>query len=372
MRYNFNFELISKPCFQRICQLIPFENVISLTLSDEDTTRGQISLFLSLSPIEKFIRLQSLTLLQIDDIHLNTFINYIIKSSLKSLSISIQTLHIHKNITSPSLLSLAIAHHTLQNLSLNIGLKDWKDIQWPINHTLRYLRIVNSITLKYFCLILQNSPNLQTLVLKEINTDDNNDKIIPIPFKQLTSLTFEDGCIEINKLEQCLSLTPSLTYLKLTGTGTLFNSSFDGFQWEKIIRTKLHFLKKFEFFCYILTYSNYHSRHIENLINSFRTSFWLDEIHCFITCDYITNSRKIILYTLPICNTHFVYHIDLKKISLSNFTTRINDTDMDGVQQLDLHMTKDMKILSIGQVISYWIDFHFFKTMVYIVKFHYF
>jgi len=79
-------------------------------------------------------------------------------------------------------------------------------------------------------------------------------------------------------------------------------------------------------------------------MKSFQTPFWLDKIHCFITCDYITNSRKIMLYTLPICNTHFVYHIDLKKISLSNFTTRISDSDMNYVQRLDLHMTKDIKI----------------------------
>jgi len=355
-RYNFNFKSISKPNFQFICQLIPFENVISLILSDEDKTRGQIQLFLSLFQIEQFIRLQSLTLLQIDDIHLNIFLNYIITSSLKSLSISIQTFHVRKDTILPSLLSSAIAHHTLQNLYLNIGLRDWNDIQWPINHTLRYLRIVNSITFKYFCRILQNSPSLQTLVLKEINTDDSEDNISLTTFKQLTSLTFADGRIEINKLEQCLSLTPSLTYLKLIGNLTLFNSSFDGFQWEKIIQTKLRLLKKFEFFFCILTYSNYRSRNIEILMDSFRTSFWLDKIHCFITCDYIANSRQIMLYTLPICNTHFLYHIDYKKISLSNFTTRINDTDMDYIQKLELHITKDMKI----QVIFISEDFSFF------------
>jgi hypothetical protein len=169
----------------------------------------------------------------------------------------------------------------------------------------------------------------------------------------LTSLTFEEGRIEINKLEQCLSLTPSLTYLKLIGNGTLFNSSLDGFQWEKLIQTKLRVLKKFEFFFCILTCSNYRSRNIEILMNLFRRPFWLDEMHCFIICDYITNSRKIMLYTLPICSTHFVYHVDLKKISLSNFTTRINDIDMDNVQQLNLHITKNMKPLSTEQVISY-------------------
>ena len=50
-------------------------------------------------------------------------------------------------------------------------------LQWPINRTLSYLRIINSITFKQFCLILQHSLSLKTLVLKDINTDDNEDNI---------------------------------------------------------------------------------------------------------------------------------------------------------------------------------------------------
>ncbi|CAF3335523.1 unnamed protein product [Rotaria sp. Silwood1] len=343
-RYNFNFKSIAKPYFHFICQLIPFENVISLTLSDEDETRGQIQLFLSLYHIEKFIRLQSLTLLQISEVHLNIFSNYIITSSLKSLSITTQIVHADENAT-PSLLSSTIAHHTVENLHLSIWTKDWIDIKWPINCTLHYIRIANSITLKQFCIILQNSPNLRTLVLKEIGIDDNEASIHTKPFRQLTSLTFENGLIETNILEQCLSLTPLLTYLKLTGTGSLFSSSFDGFQLEKLIR-KINSLKKFELFLHILTYYDYRSRNVELLMKSFRTSFWLDNMNCFITCDYIINSHKLMLYTLPICTTRFMYHTDLKKISSSNFTTQSNENDMDNVEKLQLQLTKDLNILS--------------------------
>lgn len=349
-RYNFNFKSISKPSFQFICGFIPFENVIQLTLSDDDKTRGEIKLFLSLYNIEQFTRLEALTLLYIDDIYFKPFLNYILTSSVKSLSISIPTIHVRRDKNLSNLLRSALTHRTIRNLYLNIGLNDWNDIQWPMNRTLRYLRIVNSITLKHFSLILQYSPNLEALVLKEISTDQNEESISSLPFKQLRLLTFEDGRIEMNKLEQCLSLTPSLIYLKLIGNGTLFNSSFDGYQWEKLIQTKLRLLKNFQFFFSILTYSNYYSRNIEILINSFQTTFWLDKIHCYITCDYIPNSRKIMLYTLPICNTHFVLPIDIKKISLSNFTTRINDSDMHSVQQLTISLTKHIKTLLIEDV----------------------
>jgi hypothetical protein len=234
---------------------------------------------------------------------------------------------------------------------LSIWPRDWNDLEWPINRTLRYLRITDSITLKQFCVILQHSLSLKTLVLKEIGTDEKGDDIHSPLFKQLTSLTFEDGRIEFPKLEQCLSLTPSLIYLKVSGNGNLFNSSFDGLQWEKLIQTKLDLLKKFEFFFCILTYSNYRSRNAELLMNSFRTKFWCNEIHCSINCDYIINSRKVLLYSLPICNTHFVYYTHLKKISFSNSMIKINENDMKYVQHLELQLTKDMNLISIEKVI---------------------
>ena len=350
-RYDFNFKSIAKPHLYFICQLIPFENVVSLTLSNEDKTRGQIQLFLSLCHIEQFIRLKSLSLLQIEDVHLSIFLNSIFTSSLQSLSISTQTVQPNQNATA-SLLSSAVAHRSLENLYLNILPKDWDHAEWPVHHTLRYLRTVNTITLKHFCSILQHFINLHTLVIKEINSDDDGQNICANVFPQLTSLIFEDSRIQINTIERCLSSTPSLTYLKLMGSGSSFHSSFEGFRWEKVIQEKLTLLKKFEFFFRISMHGNYLSRGIELLMKSFQSPFWLDDIHCFINCDYIVNSRRIMLYTLPICSTSFVYHTDLKKISLSNFTTRINEADTDYVQQLELKLTRDVNSQSKGQVIN--------------------
>ena len=126
-RYNFNFKSIAKPLFRIICRLIPFENVIALTLSDEDKTRGQIKLFLSLYNIEQFARLESLTLLEIDYDYLNSFLKYIVSSSVKSLSISVPPMHTSQK-TSPQLLSSVVVHHTLKNLYMSIGEKEWHQI----------------------------------------------------------------------------------------------------------------------------------------------------------------------------------------------------------------------------------------------------
>lgn len=358
-RYRLDLSSISQAHFRLICQLIPMDNVISLILSDEDRTRGQIQLFLSLCSFDQLTRLQSLTLLQIDDTRLNIFLPYILTSSLQTLSITLQTFQSEKNLSSNNSLTSAIAHQTLRNLYLNIGLKTWNDLSWPNYCSLHYLRLVNSLTLKHLCLILDHSPCLKTLVLKEISTDNTEDIGQFSPFKQLTSLIFEDGHIQIAKLDQCLALTPSLTYLKLIGDGTFFDWSFDGFQWETILQTRLPFLKHLQFFFSILTYSNYRSSKIDNLIHTYRTAFWLDQLHCSIMCDHISNSRKILLYTLPVCQHHFVYYTDWKKTSRSNFFNRINGNDMDYVRQLEMNLTKDMKIHRMEQVSSFLMDYSF-------------
>ena len=345
-RYRLNMTSISRGHFRWICQLISMENVIALILSDEDQTRGQIQFFLSLCSLEQLTRLQSLTLLQIDHTRLNIFLQHIITCPFRTLSITLQTFQPERNPSTISVLSSAIAHPTLEILSLDIGLKNWNDLSWPDYCTLRYLRIVNSITLDYLCLILGHSPCLKTLVLKEI-TIDNEDEIQSIgPFRQVTSLIFEDGQIQILKLDQCLSLMPSLTYLKLIGNGTFFDWSFDGFQWQTILQTRLPSLKHLQFFFNILTSNNYRPSKIDNLISSYQTAFWLETLQCSITCEHIRNSQKILLYTHPIRQKHFVYYPNAKKTSRSNFLTRTNVNDMDDVQQLEVTLTKDMNPLS--------------------------
>ena len=61
-RYKIDLSLISKPRFDLICRLIRPENVLSLTLSNDKETPGQISLFLSSVKIQKFTHLRHLTL----------------------------------------------------------------------------------------------------------------------------------------------------------------------------------------------------------------------------------------------------------------------------------------------------------------------
>jgi len=93
--YRLNFKSILKSNFDLICRQIKPDQVLSLTLSDDDDTPGQSELFLSYFRIEQFIRLQSLTLFNIELDALESIFSDLNKlKQLRSFSFHI------KNITS--------------------------------------------------------------------------------------------------------------------------------------------------------------------------------------------------------------------------------------------------------------------------------
>lgn len=64
--YRFDFNLIRRADFDFLCHRIRPEQVISLTLSDDNDTPGQTELFLSRFRIEQFTHLRSLKLIKIE------------------------------------------------------------------------------------------------------------------------------------------------------------------------------------------------------------------------------------------------------------------------------------------------------------------
>ena len=84
--YNLDLSSTSKSHFDLICRRISRDKVVSITLSDEDTTPGQIGLFLSLFQISDFPQLRSLTLRCINSKDLYRILNDVLRCSLTSLS----------------------------------------------------------------------------------------------------------------------------------------------------------------------------------------------------------------------------------------------------------------------------------------------
>ena len=93
-RYTLDFTLISKPVFHRLLHVIRPECVTTLALCNRGITPGHVGLFVSLVDIGLFTRLRSLSILNIDESNLCSFLQYnASKCSLTSLILHSSVLH---------------------------------------------------------------------------------------------------------------------------------------------------------------------------------------------------------------------------------------------------------------------------------------
>jgi hypothetical protein len=334
-QYKLNLNSCTKSNFYRFCRIINPLNIISLILSDDDQTPGQICLFLTFFNLQQFHSLRSLTLLEIEDSNLNNISNDLSSLSLISLTIKSRTFFTSSNQTL-SCLSTILEQSSLKQFTLSIWCFEIYDFIWPNQCQIEYLHISNRITYEQYCTILNRCLFLEIFIIKDVLWNDTN-TIILNQYRQLKCLTLEDNRMDIFKLEQFLSLTPSLNYLKVIGMAYLI----DSYRWEKILRIKLPNLDKFEFFFLSWKNVNYNFSDIHSLIRPFQTSFWLENKQWIVNCDYIINPMEVMLYSIPICKTFFQYHDQLNKISCSNFTKfNIDQTMMDNISQLRLNLVK--------------------------------
>ena len=306
-RYELDFSSMSKTDFDFACRAIRPEDVISLTLSNGDHTPDQINQFFSLFTIDRLIRLRSLTLLHVynkNTDELQTILNQIL-TVCPLTSFSIQSKYGDKMQLQP-LLSSIITQSTLRRLDFGIYYFKIDKIPWPANCLLEYLKI-GTCTFQQFCAILDHSPNLRTLVLRNCSEIHIGLPIIKT-YPQLTSLTFDDlsGYIYMYVLEPILSRTPSLIHLKIVSIDDGCSLS-DGAQWEKFIQTKLLYLKKFEFFFGRLPGYFDDSPEMKSLV-SFQTSFWRETQRMIVAYAHLKHIRRIVVCSLPVCLTSFSYH----------------------------------------------------------------
>ncbi|CAF3599228.1 unnamed protein product [Rotaria sordida] len=230
--YQLDFRSISKTKFHYICQLIQPENILSLTLSDENKTPGEIRLFFSSFNIDQFTRLLSLTLLEIDEDDLNKILHENITSTITSLVINWRESHCPSQ-TTLTILSSILNRLKLRKLELKTGSYAIEEMLWPVQYTLEHL-ILMYVTQKQYCTILRETPNLKTLTLNHCSMHKIDEYIItlsdPILYEQLTSLILTDSRMMMNELTSVLSLTPSLNYLKIISLPDSFNTISDGSQ----------------------------------------------------------------------------------------------------------------------------------------------
>ena len=295
------------------------------------------NLFLSSFNLKQFDHLRSLTLLEIEDCNLNTILNDSSALSLVSLTIKSRRFLTWTDQTLASLSSI-LEQSSLKRFRFSIWCFEIYQFIWPKQCQIEYLHISNRITFEQYCLILNQCLLLETFIIKDVLWNDTN-VIISAHYRQLKSLTLEDNRMDMFKLEEFLSLTPALVYLKVIGMAYLI----DSYRWEKILRIKLANLEKFEFFFLSWKDVNYDVSDIDSLIRPFQTSFWLENKQWMVQCDYIINPTEVMVYSIPICKSSIQYHDQSNKTSCSNLIRRnTEDIIMENISQLRFNLVKTM------------------------------
>jgi hypothetical protein len=353
-RYELDFSSISKIDFHHVCSIIRPEHIISLTLSDNDMTPGQICLFMSLFNIDQLIHLRSLSLIQIDKSELSALMERININVLSSLSIDIRKNNSKSNDTSLISLLSNITMANLRKLDLCMWSHEINNIVWPKQYTLRHLTLGHYITLKQVCKILSQSVHLRTLVLRNCIVNNTDESIMAFSDVEqntnLISLTFKNSRLYMDELELLLSLTPSIVHLQLTGGVSLSDAILDGSRWEQFIQVKLPSLEKFEFFFRAKANTNHSPADIELWIVPFRTKFWLNR-SWYVTCNYIIKTTTLRLYSVPICDPCIIYESEFDQIAFTTCTTIDNDASiMNNVREVQLDLVQMMTAVTTQKV----------------------
>ncbi|CAF0916631.1 unnamed protein product [Adineta steineri] len=328
-KYHLNFRSISKRDFDIVCQrYLPLitNRILSLTLSDDNETPDQIKSFLSyglnlrqLTHLRsvRLYHLRSTMLMQIllTEFHQLPFLTHLdlidcsfenehqsISDQLNDLwsvsKLNYCHLDIHFNrqiyIIHPSVVSTSLRSLSIQ--SYRYGPKE-------LNH------------------LLQNTPRLQHLCISI--RDDPEDQPLPLTISSLIKLKLSvyESPLAMTHL---LKHTPNLRHLTIETDEINMN----GHDWERIITDDLPQLKIFHLkMIFRLNDHDNKDQRVDDLLDSFRTQFWLIERQWYVRCDWNRceqcEKNNIYLYTLPYAfNSYFIHEATFKTKS-----TRYTDND---------------------------------------------
>jgi hypothetical protein len=324
-----DFQYISRSKFDFICRYIQPEQVISIYLSD-DQMPNQVELFNKYFPnfYHQFIRLR-----RIKFIDTSTILSYLPKY-LSSLSIKTYS----KTNNTDQLIMQILTRQTQYLTYLKV---DGSYVFRSINTSFPLLThlIIDYCTVTDFHRIVHYLTSSLTHLKLFI---DKEDHFSILDFKQLSkslkhlTLLFSSGRIIVENflhtilsileilmsfelIKQYLDQLFTLTYLTIQATGTL--NLMDGQSWEEyLLRTKI---KRFNFkFTLSSDFVCHEDR--DSLLQSFRSSFWLEKNHWHVVCDKgsLKSSRPTI-YSLPYFQSSMIIYPSSHFLSNSTNETEI-------------------------------------------------
>ncbi|CAF3874115.1 unnamed protein product [Rotaria sp. Silwood1] len=318
--YRFDFRSISKYEFDIICRnYLPsiIDQIISLTISDDDETPNLSEIFLSYNfTLDKFTHLQSLTLYSIQSFdQLNQIIFQCCQLPYLTHLYMIDGYNDNKKndiqLLINNIWSLPKLHYFYINY--NSSSKIWLNKISIISLSIEKIFIENiPCTLQDLSHLFKYTPSLRYLnTTIHFNLEDEQISIVTSSITSL-KLTFESSVPVMINLFQMM---PNLYSLTLKTMDIYLN----GNKWKKILMKYLSKLKIFQLRMYFQFLSHKTiDEELNKLIDTYKNSFWIDKHQWFIQCDCIPFGTYYhgILYTLPYAFDTFVYY----DISKSKYT----------------------------------------------------
>ncbi|CAF3041796.1 unnamed protein product [Rotaria socialis] len=322
--HGLDLQSISKHDFDTICQQnLPLiaDRISGLRLSDDDDTPNQIDLFLSHSFIvNRFVQLKSLSLYHISS-------NEIMKKVVLQIR--------HHPLTHFSLINCHLTFHQktlrdvlnriwhlpkLTHCHLDLHFRSTSEFSIPTirSKSIEHLCIENiSLNSNQLSRLFRCTPNLQHLTAS-INKLSNNTQF-PYVIQSITSLK-----LAVDHLTQgtinLLKKMPNLTVLTLQ-TG---KHNMNGHRWKQFIVDYMPKLKTFRFLMFF--YVN-NEEEIEEILDSYRTPFWLIDHQWFTRCHWELDNNKILIYfyTLPYAFSFYSYIFKSSNVRTKSTCPRDDD-----------------------------------------------
>ncbi|UJR32676.1 hypothetical protein I4U23_020137 [Adineta vaga] len=315
--YSLNFLAITKEKFDEILSFIDLNQIIALTLSNEEFTGGQFNYFLSnyFLSYHLFSNLYSLTLHSIK-ITNNEYYQFV--QALKQWK-NLRILHLIQIHLADIDDRFTLAFHQLDQqclvkldhceqlniIPLSNRLHSWKssclyDIdnsfyrqQWPCLRTVKLTNLWRTSINHLFDL----TPRLHSLTVEceiDKNTSPPNFRLV-LDLRELIfscqNLIF-DSFIKSTGLDQL----SKLNHLEIRCNTSNDEIILNGFHWEEFLSKTYLYLLKFDFY-----FKYFQQRDLS--LTTFRTPFWLEQKQWFVASSHCPYSNNLELFTVPRFNT---------------------------------------------------------------------
>ncbi|CAF2115131.1 unnamed protein product [Rotaria magnacalcarata] len=307
--HGLDFQSIPKNDFNTICQQnLPLiaDHITALRLSDDDDTPEEIDIFLS-NPraFHRFTQLKSLSLYHISSIEtLKKLVKHF--AHLQHLThfdlIDCHVVFQHK--TSRYLINRIWRLPKLTHCHLDLHFQYNSDFTIPNirSKSIEHLWIENIVfDFNDLNRLFRSTPNMRHLIARIDQMPENQQ--FPFFIESISSLRLIVDHLTSGTINLFKNM-PNLTSLTLQ-TG---KHDMNGHRWEQFIIDYLPKLKIFRFWMFFIADTD---EEVNEIIDSYRTPFWLIHHQWFIRCHWALTDDKIMVYlhTLPYTFSFYTYAI---------------------------------------------------------------